>query len=108
MVRAIVEYQAVEEASTTKVLTLKQNSPNPVLNKATISYTLPAEAKVELEIYDATGRIVKTLANEVQSSGNKAMEWNKRNTSGELVSAGIYFYRLTAGHKTITKTMIVL
>ncbi|MDD2891221.1 MAG: T9SS type A sorting domain-containing protein, partial [bacterium] len=85
-----------------------QNSPNPVLNKATISYTLPSETKVKLEIYDATGRIVKTLANEVQMSGNKVMEWNKRNTSGEVVSSGIYFYRLTTDSKTITKTMIVL
>jgi len=109
MIRAIVEYQAVEEeASSTKVLTLNQNYPNPVIKNTNISYTLPSETKVKLEIYDAMGRVVKTLANEVQSSGNKVMKWNKRNATGEIVSSGIYFYRLTTGSKTITKTMIVL
>jgi hypothetical protein len=108
MVRAIVEYQAVEEFSTAKTLTLNRNSPNPVLNKATISYTLPSETKVKLEIYNATGRLVKTLADEIQSSGSKRVVWDKRNTTGEIVSSGIYFYRLTADDKNITKTMIVL
>ena len=108
MIRAIVDYAGVEETSSNALLALNQNYPNPVIKNTNIYYALPAETKVKLEIYDAMGRIVKTLANEVQLSGNKAMEWNKRNTSGEVVSAGIYFYRLTAGNKTITKTMIVL
>jgi len=108
MIRAIVDYTGVEETSSNPVFALNQNYPNPVIKSTNISYALPAETKVKLEIYDAMGRIVKTLANEVQSSGNKVMEWNKRNATGEIVSSGIYFYRLTTGSKTITKTMIVL
>ncbi|MDD2891229.1 MAG: T9SS type A sorting domain-containing protein [bacterium] len=108
MIRAIVDYTGVEETSSNPILSLNQNYPNPVIKNTNISYTLPSETKVKLEIYNATGRVVKTLVNEVQSSGNKIMEWNKRNTSGEVVSSGIYFYRLTTGNKTITKTMIVL
>jgi hypothetical protein len=108
MIRAIVDYTSVEETSSNPVLSLTQNYPNPVIKNTNISYTLPAETKVKLEIYDATGRVVKKLVDEVQSSGNKSMEWNKRNTSGEVLSSGIYFYRLTTDRKTITKTMIVL
>lgn len=108
MIRAIVEYQAVEEASTTKILTLNQNSPNPVLKKATISYILPENMKVKLEIYDATGSVVNTLVNEIQSAGNREVAWNKMDANGKPVSSGIYFYRLSTDTKTITKTMIVL
>lgn len=109
MVRAIIEYEAVEETvSDAKILTLNQNFPNPVLRKANISYTLPSEMNVKLEIFDATGQVVNTLVNETQSAGNKELNWNRTNSNGENVSSGVYFYRLTAGNKTVTKTMTVL
>lgn len=108
LIRAIVDYIAVEESSTSKILTLKQNLPNPVLTNTKISYILPKGEKVKLVIYDASGRIIKTLTDGLQQAGNKEILWNKRNTNGGTVSSGIYFYRLSTENKTITKTIVVL
>ncbi|MDD5528803.1 MAG: T9SS type A sorting domain-containing protein [bacterium] len=108
MIRAIVDYTGVEETSSNPTLALNQNYPNPVIKNTNISYTLPAETKVKLQVYNTSGRLVKTLLNEIQSTGAKEIIWDKKDMNNMSVSSGIYFYRLTAGSKTITKTMIVL
>ncbi|MDD2891231.1 MAG: T9SS type A sorting domain-containing protein [bacterium] len=108
MIRAIVDYTGVEETSSSTVLSLNQNYPNPIIKNTNISYTLPSETKVKLQVYNTSGRLVKTLLNEMQSTGAKEIIWNKKDMNNIPVSSGIYFYRLTADHKTITKTMIVL
>ena len=63
---------------------------------------------MRLEIYDATGRLVKALQNGVQPSGNYSVDWNGTNSAGSQVSSGVYFYRLTAGKETISKKMVLL
>lgn len=108
MIRAIVEYVAVEENRTEKPFYVGRNFPNPVISNTTISYTLPSETNVKLEIFDASGRVVNTLVNEIQSAGKKEVNWNRTNSNGENVSPGIYFYTITAGNKHITKKMTVL
>ncbi len=89
-------------------LTLHQNSPNPFNPQTTISYYLPSSCAVKLEIYNVTGRRVATLVDAVQPKGYKSVSWNGTADSGEKVSSGVYFYRFTAGKKTMTKKMILL
>ena len=62
-----------------------------------IPYGLPEDAHVIIEIYDITGRLVRTLIDEYQSAGYKSVVWNGRSAKGAPVSSGIYFYRLKAG-----------
>lgn len=57
-IRAIVSTEGTEEAIMPFQLAL-DNYPNPVTDKTIISYTLPEETKVKLEIYDITGRSIK-------------------------------------------------
>lgn len=107
--RAEVSDAGVDEnGSTSGKLTLANNFPNPVKNKTTISYTIPQTAKVKLEIYDITGSIIKTLVNELQAAGNKEIVWDRTNDKRQPVASGIYFYTLSAGNSSFTKTLIVL
>ncbi len=89
-------------------LQLFQNHPNPFHHSAAISYMLPASGSVALKIYDITGRLVKTLVDESQESGVYRVQWDGKDTSGQGVPSGIYFYRLLAGDSTSTKKMILL
>jgi hypothetical protein len=77
--------------------------PNPFNAQTIISYDLPKEADVRLEIYDLLGRRIATLAEGMQEAGSHQTVWD-----GSGVSSGIYFYRLKAGDYTDIKKMTLL
>jgi len=92
---------------------LMANYPNPFNPETWIPYHLSQDAEVVVRIYDVRGRIVRTLDMGFQSFGyyasrDKAAYWNGRNGSGELVSSGVYFYRLQAGDYSQTRKMVIL
>lgn len=83
---------------------LSQNYPNPFNPETKIDYNIPAEVKINLRIYDITGReVANIINNEVQSAGYYTV---KINASG--LSSGIYFYRLTAGEFVMSKRMLLV
>lgn len=82
---------------------LKQNYPNPFNPSTTIGYSIPAEAKVTLEVLDVLGRKVATLVDAVQSAGFHSCRWEAND-----VPSGVYFYRMKAGTYTKTLKMIQL
>jgi hypothetical protein len=77
--------------------TLAQNYPNPFNASTVISYALPVDAAVRLEVYNIMGQKVRTLINGHQVAGYKTVTWNGTDQSGGMVSSGIYIYRLQAG-----------
>ena len=70
---------------------LEQNYPNPFNPVTTIRYSLPAESRVVLKIYDVLGRVVATLVDAVQQSGEQSAAWDARG-----MASGVYVYRLEA------------
>jgi hypothetical protein len=71
--------------------------PNPGRTGSSfIPFTVSKIGMVTLRIFDATGREVRTLANDVEEPGERQVEWDGRNAMGELVPAGIYVYELRA------------
>jgi len=91
------------------LLALHQNRPNPFNPSTTISFTLPAECAVRLDVYDVSGRLVARLLNgEKRGAGLHNVEWNGRDASGRAAASGIYVYRLTAGRETISRKMVLL
>ncbi len=87
---------------------ISQNYPNPFNLTTSITFYLPAESDVDLSIYNILGEKVKTLARGKFEPGSHTVIWDARNESGSEVASGIYFYRLQAGDKTITKRMSLL
>lgn len=87
---------------------LSQNYPNPFNPKTTISYALPADAFVKLNVYNILGQKVKTLVDEQQTAGYKQVIWDGKSDRGQEVSSGIYFYQIQAGSFTKTAKMSLL
>ena len=87
---------------------LNQNYPNPFNPVTSLSYDLLQDSHVSIIIYDMLGNIINQLANEVQSSGYKSVQWNATNNQGQPVSAGVYLYSIEAGEFRQTKKMILL
>jgi photosystem II stability/assembly factor-like uncharacterized protein len=73
---------------------LSQNYPNPFNPVTKIDYQIPENSKVNIVLYDMTGKEVKTLVNSEQSAGFYTVQLNAGN-----LSSGIYFYKMIASSK---------
>jgi PKD repeat protein len=87
---------------------LSQNYPNPFNPVTSIRYALPEQSMVKLTIYDMLGQEVITLVNKTEEAGYKSVNWNGLNQHGQLVSTGIYFYRIQAGTFLQIRKMIFI
>ncbi|NQV15371.1 T9SS type A sorting domain-containing protein, partial [bacterium] len=90
------------------VLTGYKNYPNPFNPSTTIKYELPEHSEVTLNIYDITGRNIKTLVQKSQPAGHYQAHWNGFDKSGRQVASGMYFARLQAGDNMRTIKMVYL
>ncbi|MCX7832749.1 MAG: T9SS type A sorting domain-containing protein [Ignavibacteria bacterium] len=82
---------------------LYQNYPNPFNNSTVIRYSLPEQTKVSLDLYDITGRKVRTLIDEYQRSGLYSINFEASN-----LCSGIYIYKLTTENFNDAKLMILV
>jgi len=87
---------------------LLQNYPNPFNPSTTIRYNIPQTSKVVLKIYNTLGQEIIALVNENQTAGEKTAVWDGRDTFGNLVSSGVYIYRLEAGKFEESKKLVLL
>ncbi len=95
-------------AALSRGLELQQNVPNPFNPTTTISFVLSRRTAVMLAVYDVKGRLVKTLANEVLDEGPHRHIWDGRDSGGNPVTSGVYFYTMKAENRTLTKKMLLL
>lgn len=82
---------------TPRMVTLGQNYPNPFNPATTISFTLPSAGPTKLQVYDARGRLVRTLIDGPRQAGPQTQIWDGRDNGGQGVASGVYMYRLTSG-----------
>ncbi|MEZ5195975.1 MAG: T9SS type A sorting domain-containing protein [Bacteroidales bacterium] len=83
---------------------LDQNYPNPFNTSTKIAYSLESTGFVSLKIYDIFGKVIQTIVNESQQSGDYIYTFNK----GDL-QPSTYFYSLEFENKVVeTKRMVVL
>ena len=87
---------------------LYQNYPNPFNPATTIAYKLPANASVNITIYNILGRRIRTLVNNEQTAGFRTVFWDGSNDAGLPVSPGLYLYTIIAGNFIQTKKMLFL
>ncbi|MBN1482448.1 T9SS C-terminal target domain-containing protein [candidate division KSB1 bacterium] len=85
---------------------LKQNYPNPFNPSTTITFAVPNEANVKVQVYDITGKLVTTLVDSKMAAGYHNLEWTGTDSNGRRVATGIYFYKMTAGNFVQTKKML--
>ena len=86
------------------------NYPNPFNPITTMRFSLREKLKLSLIIYDARGRVVRTLIRPEKpwAAGKYSLIWDARNDLGIEVPSGQYFYRFTAGRYVKARKMILL
>lgn len=92
---------------------LLPNYPNPFNPETWIPYHLANASNVQITIYDTRGSIVRTLVLGHRASGyytdrNRAAYWDGRNSIGERISSGVYFYQLQADNISPLRKMVIL
>ncbi|NUM72052.1 MAG: T9SS type A sorting domain-containing protein [Ignavibacteriaceae bacterium] len=87
------EYSNVTEADFEVIsdFALANNYPNPFNPSTKISFTVPEQAKVKLEVFNAAGELVSVLADQEFAKGNYSITFDASN-----LSSGMYIYKMTA------------
>ncbi|MBI9070513.1 MAG: T9SS type A sorting domain-containing protein [Melioribacteraceae bacterium] len=99
----ITNFEPVNSENIPAEFSLSQNYPNPFNPSTIISFQLPIDSKVLIEIYNTLGEKVKTLMDKEQSAGKYKISFNASDLSG-----GVYFYQLKAKSFSKTRKMILL
>jgi hypothetical protein len=99
---------AVDDVTAPELIDNVRNFPNPSHSNATISYDLGREAPVTLAIYNVKGERVRVLIDGVIQNGTNNVEWNGKDLAGRDLASGVYFYRLEAGERSVTRRMIII
>ncbi len=76
--------------------------PNPSRAAVTLAFTLPARTAVQVDVFDVSGRLVSNLTCEEMEPGERSVRWD-----GGAAPAGIYFMRLVAGPRVVTKKIVM-
>lgn len=80
--------------------------PNPASGPLTLSYDVPEDGRVTLEIYDVSGRRVRTLVDRKLRSGRQTFVWDGTNQVGDPVAPGSYWLRYRAADSQTTRTIL--
>ena len=98
-----------QEDNTPSITKLHSNYPNPFNPSTTISFSVPQTSPfVTLKIFNIKGQKVKTLYKGKAEEGKHTITWNGEDENNKPVSSGIYFYKLKAGEKEISRKMLLL
>ena len=76
--------------------------PNPSRETINFIYSLPEEGRVELSVYDLSGRRVATLVDSELTAGRHEVSWSCAD-----VESGVYLYRLETDSGSMTKRLVI-
>jgi spore coat protein H len=92
-----------EDVQLPTICRLLQNYPNPFNPGTTISFTLPQNQLVQLEVFNLLGMRIATLVNGRLSAGSHTVTFD-----ASKLSTGLYFYRMISGTFQQTKRMMLI
>jgi hypothetical protein len=87
---------------------LLENFPNPFNPTTHIRFVLPQAGPARLDIYNASGQRIRTLAEGEIEAGSYEVLWDARNAAGFNVASGVYFAVLKAGGMRKTRPMTLI
>ncbi len=91
-----------------RTVSLLPNYPNPFNPETHLRFQVADFGFVELQIFDMSGRLVRTLLREHRPAGTHSVTWNGRDETGRAVSSGVYFYRLNTAGQTLSRKMLLI
>ncbi len=87
---------------------LSQNYPNPFNQSTVIEFDLVAHSSVTVEIINTMGQTVATVLNHELEAGSHRLAWNGKDSNGNDLASGVYFYRLRMDRFSETRRMVLL
>ncbi len=90
------------------VNSLKPAYPNPFNPVTTIPFEIASRARVDIGIFDVTGKRIATLVDRVLDGGSYTTVWKGKSSSGARVASGLYFCRLKAGSYSATQKLTLI
>jgi hypothetical protein len=94
---------AVEEVAQGRVLRLDAARPSPAVGLTAIGFTLPSAGSISLKLYGIDGRLVRTLMNGQMPAGTHRVDLDTHE-----IAPGIYFYKLNAGGRELSRRLVVI
>jgi hypothetical protein len=85
---------------------LFQNYPNPFNSSTTMDYELSTPAYVRMEIYNAAGQYITTVADGYKAAGAYRIVWDGQNEQRHIVSNGVYFCRIQCENFSRVKKLV--
>lgn len=82
--------------------------PNPFAASTGLAFTLPREGDIRVELFDVSGRHVRSLARPRAAAGEHVLVWDGRDDSGRGVASGVYLARWQTGGLTGSRRLIKL
>jgi len=98
---------AVPDALVPRVIALGPCRPNPFSASTTLSLDLPEPATVTCRVFDVSGRLVRTVADDRRPAGQYRLVWDGADSRGSIVP-GVYFVRVEADRFTAVRRVILL
>jgi hypothetical protein len=97
---------AVEPPATPSRLALSAPAPNPSRGPTRFALALSEPATVEVAVFDAAGRRVRTLFGGGAGPGPLALDWDGLDARGRRAGAGVYFIRASAAGSSATRRLV--
>jgi aminopeptidase N len=86
---------------------LRLDGPNPTTGPVRLGYELARAGQTRIDIYDGSGRLMRTLLEGQRPAGRYSATWDRKGNGGQTVSAGAYFCRLSAGSESRTIRLVL-
>jgi hypothetical protein len=84
-------------------------APNPMHRSTTLAFMVAERSpRVELDIFDVTGRHVRALVEGPLEAGPHEVTWDGLDAGGRPVAGGVYYYRLAAGSEIFSRSLVVV
>ena len=98
----------VPPVSIPAVAGLPPNQPNPFNRATSIRFDLPQEAQTDLDVYDISGRLVRSLVHDRFPAGSHVVLWDGTGADGQRVHDGVYFTRLKVGGEVRSRQIVLV
>ncbi|KQC08326.1 MAG: hypothetical protein APR54_04765 [Candidatus Cloacimonas sp. SDB] len=104
----IIEPRGNDQDIPQLITELIANHPNPFNPSTMVNFSLGEAGRAVITIYNIKGEKVRTLTDAIYQPGIYHVEWNGKDESGNMVSSGLYFYKLETGTTSKIKKMMLL
>ena len=87
---------------------LHQAYPNPFNPTTTLKYEMGSAGPVSIDVFDVSGRKIRSLYNGIQIPGQHEVRWDAKDDRGRSMSSGVYLFNVNVGGKTQTAKTLLL